>query len=112
MMRITCAAALAFFYHAINSKAAVGANGGTRSAADACVGMDIVGVVVTAVVDLVGLQFKHVARTGHYTQAATFATFAVDFDRSINFRHRFKVRYDGLCKFSKEVPTSNDFNTL
>lgn len=78
----------AFVNYAVNFKATVGANGGTRCTSDAGIGLCGIGKVIATVINLLGLQFKNVTRAGYDTKAAPLATLAVDFDRSIDFCHR------------------------
>lgn len=75
-------------YCTVHFDAGVGAHCGAGSAAYARVGVGGVGIVVAAVVNIVGLKLEHIGGTGHYAKVAPLATGFVDSYSSVDFCHR------------------------
>lgn len=68
---------------AVDLDASVGANERAARAADTFFGIGHVGVVVSTVVDFVGLKGESVGGACHHTKIATLAPFFVDSDGSL-----------------------------
>ncbi len=76
-----------FFNYAVHCDASVRADGGTGCTPYAGFRGDILGVVITTVVDILGLKLEHIAWASHYTEVTSFAPLSVYVHSTCNFCH-------------------------
>lgn len=93
-----------FDYHAVNLDAGIGADHGAGCASDTGFLVGGIGKMITSIVDLLGLQGKHIAGTGDNTQVTTLATFFLDRHCSMNFRHNLSVSVRDKVGFTGDIP--------
>ena len=76
-----------FLNYTVHCDAAVRAYGGTGGAPYACLRGDVLGVMVPAVVHILGLKLENIAWAGYYAAVTSFAPLPVDVHSTCNFCH-------------------------
>lgn len=79
------------FNHFVDFDAGVGANQGAGCTAYAGLRVLWIGEMVASVVDFFRLKGEHIAWAGHHAEVASFATFLLDGDGSVNLCHTVKM---------------------